>query len=73
MIIYEPRQIVYVSTPKGKGHIWLVTEYGMETPKLFTVITNDNEVWMFTNDQVLVDGNPTITNKWRKDGDKTTN
>jgi len=69
LIVYEPRQTVYVHTPKGKGHIWLVTEYGMETPKLFTVITNDDEIWEFTNDQVKVDGNPTITNKWRTDGD----
>ena len=59
MIIYEPRNSVYVDTPKGRGRIWLVTEYGMETQKLFTCIVN-HEVWEFTNDQVRVAPNPTV-------------
>jgi len=59
MIIYEPRNSIYVDTPKGRGRIWLVTEYGMETQKLFTCIVN-HEVWEFTNDQVRVAPNPTV-------------
>jgi len=63
MIIFEPRSVLYVTTPKGKGRIWLVTEYGMETPKLFTVILNEeHQIWEFTNDQVVVDPNPTVEN-----------
>jgi hypothetical protein len=61
MIIYEPRNSVKVKTPKGVARIWLVTEYGMETQKLFTCITSDGEVWEFTNDQVTVQNNPTVT------------
>ncbi len=61
MIIFEPRNCVRVNTPKGKGRIWLVTEYGMETQKLFTVIINEtNEIWEFTNDQIKVEWNPTV-------------
>jgi hypothetical protein len=61
MIIYEPKNSIKVNTPKGVARIWLVTEYGMETQKLFTCITNKGEVWEFTNDQVIVQGNPTVT------------
>ena len=61
MIIYEPKQSVYVNTPKGKGRIWLVTEYGLETQKLFTIIVNGTgEFWEFTNDQIKVLPNPTV-------------
>jgi len=61
MIIYEPKNTLYVTTPKGKGRVWLVTEYGMETPKLLTVILNEyHQIWEFTNDQVVVDPNPTV-------------
>ena len=59
MIIYEPRQLIKVNTPKGKGRIWLVTEYGLETQKLFTCIVN-GEFWEFTNDQITVEDNPTV-------------
>lgn len=45
MIIFEPVNRVEVSTPKGNGFIWLVTEYGTETSKLFTVIQDNGEIW----------------------------
>lgn len=61
MIIYEPRNTVKVITPKGVGRIWLVTEYGLETQKLFTCILDDNgQIWEFTNSQITVEANPTI-------------
>lgn len=61
MIIYEPRNSIKVNTPKGKARIWLVTEYGMETQKLFTCILNNGEIWEFTNNQITVENNPTIS------------
>ena len=61
MIIYEPNNSVKVNTPKGKGRIWLVTEYGMETQKLFTCILDNGEIWEFTNNQITVESNPTIS------------
>ena len=55
MIIYEPSNRVEVDTPKGRAFIWLVTEYGSETPKVFTCIVNETgEIWEFTNQQVRV-------------------
>jgi|TARA_R110000737_G_scaffold123915_1_gene156070 hypothetical protein len=62
MIIYEPTNTVKVNTPKGKARIWLVTEYGMETSKLLTCILDDNgQIWEFTNSQITVERNPTVT------------
>ena len=61
MIIYEPRNHVEVDTPKGRGSIWLVTEYGSETPKVFTCIINETkEIWEFTNQQIRVTDNITF-------------
>jgi hypothetical protein len=61
MIVYEPRNTVKVITPKGVGRIWLVTEYGLETQKLFTCILDDSgQIWEFTNSQITVEANPTI-------------
>ena len=62
MIIYEPRQMIRVNTPKGKGRVLFVTEYGMETQKLFTCIIDDNgQIWEFLNNQITVERNPTAT------------
>lgn len=61
MIIYEPREHLEVETPKGRGRIWLVTEYGSEMEKVFTVIINEtNEFWEFKNNQVLGKSNQTM-------------
>lgn len=70
MIIYEPREHLDVDTPKGRGRIWLVTEYGTEMEKIFTVIINDTgEFWEFKNNQVKGFSNQTMTGfivkKWR--------
>jgi hypothetical protein len=42
MIIYEPRQPIQVVMPKGKGRIWLVTDYGAEIEKIFTIILDES-------------------------------
>lgn len=61
MVIFEPRNHVEVDTPKGRAHIWLVTEYGAETEKVFTcVIKSSGEVWEFTNRDIRVVDNKTF-------------
>jgi len=37
-VIYEPKNRVDVTTPRGDGVIWLVTDYGHETDTIYTVI-----------------------------------
>jgi len=54
MTIFEPQNRVEVLTPKGKELIWLVTEYGTETSKLFTVIQDNGEIWEWQNKDVKV-------------------
>jgi len=61
MVIYEPRQPLEVDTPKGRGRVWLVTDYGTETEKLFTVVLNESgEVWEFTNKDIRATQNLTM-------------
>lgn len=58
MIIFEPQNRIEVSTPKGEGIVWLVTDYGHETDTLYTVILNDTgELWQFTHKQLKVKSN----------------
>ena len=61
MIIYEPQQTLEVNTPKGRGRIWLVTEYGTEIEKIFTVIINETgEIWEFGNQHIKATQNKTM-------------
>ncbi len=61
MVIYEPRNALEVHTPKGKAHVWLVTEYGAETEKVFTcIIQATGEVWEFTNKDITAVSNRTF-------------
>ena len=48
MIILELKQQVEVNTPKGCGRLFLVTEYGSEIEKVFTVILYNGQIWEFT-------------------------
>lgn len=60
-MIYEPINRVDVSTPKGDGVIWLVTDYGHETDTMYTIIINDTgELWQFTNKDIIVKPNITF-------------
>ena len=66
MTILEVKQGLEVDTPKGRGRVWLVTEYGMEIEKLFTIILYDGTIWEFTNKDIVATSNTTmgrITNK----------
>ncbi len=58
--IYEPTNRIDVTTPKGKGIIWLVTEYGHETDTIYTVIQNTGELWTWTHKDIKVEKNITF-------------
>lgn len=66
MRIYELKEHLYCYTPKGTGTIWLVTDYGTEIEKIFTVIlTASGDVWEFTNKDIQIDMNLTMgRGKW---------
>ncbi len=60
-MIYEPHNRIDVSTPKGDGIIWLVTEYGHETDTMYTVIINaTGELWQYTHRDIIVKPNTTF-------------
>lgn len=60
MYIYEPHNRLEVITPKGKGIIWLVTDYGHETDTIYTVILDNGEMWQFTHKDIRVRNNLTF-------------
>jgi hypothetical protein len=61
VIIFEPQNRVDVSTPKGDGVIWLVTDYGHESNTIYTVIINDTgQMWQFTHKDIVVKSNITF-------------
>ena len=57
MIILELENRVEVITPKGDGVLWLVTEYGTETSKLFTVIQDNGQLWEWQPKDIEVKDN----------------
>jgi hypothetical protein len=60
-MIYEPGNRVEVSTPKGEGIIWLVTDYGHETDTIYTIIINNTgEFWQFTHKDIRAKKNITF-------------
>jgi hypothetical protein len=60
MHIYEPHNRIEVTTPKGNGIIWLVTDYGHETDTIYTVILDNGELWQFTHKDIRVRNNLTF-------------
>jgi len=61
MKIYEPINQLEVNTPKGRASIWLVTEYGTETEKIFTCIIKDTgEIWEYRPKDIIVINNVTF-------------
>lgn len=61
MKMYEPKNRVEVSTPKGDGIIWLVSDYGHETDTIYTVILNaSGEFWQFTHRDIRAKKNITF-------------
>jgi hypothetical protein len=69
MRIYEPKNRIDVTTPKGDGIIFLVTDYGHETDTIYTIIINTTgELWQYTHKDLIV--KPNITFK-RYDDNKS--
>jgi len=60
MIILELKQHVEVDTPKGRGRLFLVTDYGSEIEKIFTVILYNGQIWEFPNDKITATNNLTM-------------
>jgi hypothetical protein len=61
MVIYEPTNRVEVTTPKGNGIIWLVTDYGHETDTVYTIIIDEtSELWQFTHRDIKIRKNITF-------------
>ncbi len=60
MTIIELQNRVEVITPKGDGFLWLVTEYGTETSKIFTIIHDSGEIWEFQPKDIKVKDNVTF-------------
>jgi len=61
MTIFEPVNQLEVDTPKGRASVWLVTEYGTETEKVFTcIIKETGEIWEFNNKDIRAVNNSTF-------------
>jgi hypothetical protein len=60
-MIFEPSNRLEVSTTKGDGVVWLVTDYGHETDTIYTIIINETgELWQFTHKDIIVKPNITF-------------
>ncbi len=60
MNIIEVEQQIEVETPRGRGRIWLVTEYGSEIEKVFTVLLHNGEIWEYRNNDIRLTSNITM-------------
>lgn len=68
-MIFEPVNRLDVSTPKGDGIVWLVTDYGHETDTIYTVIINETgELWQFTHKDIRIKQNITYGRSLAKKG-----
>lgn len=63
MYILELQNRVEVETPQGNGFIWLATEYGTETSKLFTVIQDNGTIWEWQPKDIKVKDNLSFNRK----------
>jgi len=63
-MIFEPKNRIEVSTPKGDGIIILVTDYGHETDTIYTVIIDSTgKFWQFTHKDIRAKKNITFNRK----------
>jgi len=72
MFILEAENRIDVETPKGKGVIWLITDYGTETSKVYTVIQDNGTLWEWLPNQIKVKDNITFGRKTKKDDNQRT-
>ncbi len=59
-MIYEIRNRIDVTTPKGDGIIWIILDYGHETDTIYTIILETGELWQFTHKDIKVKSNITF-------------
>jgi hypothetical protein len=60
-MIYEPRNRLEVSTPKGDGIVWYLIDYGHETDTIYTIIINaTGELWQYAHKDIIVKPNITF-------------
>jgi hypothetical protein len=60
-MIYEFRNRIEVTTPKGDGIILYMIDYGHETDTIYTIIINETgELWQYTHSQLIVKPNITF-------------
>ncbi len=60
MTILELRQQVEVETPNGRGRLFLVTDYGSEIEKIFTVVLYDGTMFEYPIDKIRLTKNITM-------------
>ena len=64
MRILEVAQPLHVITPMGRGRVWLVTDYGCEIEKIFTIILDETgQIWEFPNKDIKATSNVTMGRK----------
>jgi hypothetical protein len=60
-MIYEFRNRIEVTTPKGDGIILYMIDYGHETDTIYTIILNTTgEMWQYTHKDIIVKPNITF-------------
>ena len=60
-MIYEPKNRLDVTTPKGDGVVWYLIDYGHEADTIYTIIINETgELWQFTPKDIIVKPNITF-------------
>jgi hypothetical protein len=60
-MIFEPTNRLEVTTPKGDGVVWLVTDYGHETDTIYTIIIDaTGELWQYAHKDIIVKPNITF-------------
>lgn len=61
LMIYEFRNRIEVTTPKGDGIILYMIDYGHESDTIYTIIINQTgEMWQYTHSQIIVKPNITF-------------
>ncbi len=56
----ELRQQVEVETPRGRGRLFLVTDYGSEIEKIFTVVLYNGTMFEYPIDKIRLTQNITM-------------
>jgi hypothetical protein len=60
-MIYEFRNRIEVTTPKGDGIILYMIDYGHETDTIYTIIIDKTgEMWQYTHKDIIVKPNITF-------------